>query len=66
MNLLPDTGYPVLVGTVAAGDAARLAAVDDDAVVLAELLTSLEPFLDEAKRAEAEGTPTPTPTPSDG
>ncbi|MEL4319777.1 FAD-dependent oxidoreductase [Leifsonia sp. YIM 134122] len=69
VNLLPDTGYPVLVGTVAAGEAARLAAIDDDATVLAELLASLEPFLDDAKRAEAEGTgtetPTPTPTPSD-
>ncbi|MET1016302.1 NAD(P)/FAD-dependent oxidoreductase [Orlajensenia leifsoniae] len=67
VNLLPDTGYPVLVGTVAAAEAARLAAIDDDATVLAELLASLEPFLDEAKRADAEGTgtATPTPTPSD-
>ncbi|WP_162243192.1 MULTISPECIES: flavin monoamine oxidase family protein [unclassified Leifsonia] len=67
VNLLPDTGYPVLVGTVAAGEAARLAVIDDDATVLGELLASLEPFLDESKRVEAGGasteTATPTPTP---
>lgn len=68
VNLLPETGSPVLVGTLAADAATRLAAVDDDGTVLVELLASLEPFLSAEKRAEAEGlgtlTPAPTPSPS--
>ncbi|MDJ0348114.1 FAD-dependent oxidoreductase [Cryobacterium sp. PH29-G1] len=44
VNMMPLTGEPVLMGMVAAENATRLSALDDDAF-LAAALTALEPFL---------------------
>ncbi|MET0725411.1 MAG: FAD-dependent oxidoreductase [Leifsonia sp.] len=64
LNLLPDTGHPVLVGTLAADSATRLAALGDSAFI-AEILATLEPFVDPAVADGAEAsTPEPaTPVP---